>query len=155
VRSDCAVDDAESVDLHFQGVAVGDHAAVSYFKVPNHLSMTPLVWGDRTVNVSQRRFWSVERDLEHLSAKAGTVVRHHRDGRGRHAEHLPGRPEHLSPEADRYAGIGSAAARSRKRPSPGSCHVSSALGQRFLAVPVIATSLRSGASLAGASGRKV
>jgi hypothetical protein len=82
----------------------------------------------------------------------------------------PGRPELIgaprtavtrpavyrrSPQADRYAGIGSAAARPRKRPSPGSCHVSSALGQRFLAVPVIATSLRSGASLAGASGRKV
>jgi hypothetical protein len=27
VRSDCVVDDAESVDLHVQGVAVGDHAA--------------------------------------------------------------------------------------------------------------------------------
>ncbi|HEX3197914.1 MAG TPA: SRPBCC family protein [Propionibacteriaceae bacterium] len=27
VRSDCVVDDAESVDLHVHGVAVGDHAA--------------------------------------------------------------------------------------------------------------------------------
>jgi hypothetical protein len=27
VRSDRVVDDAESVDLHVQGVAVGDHAA--------------------------------------------------------------------------------------------------------------------------------
>jgi hypothetical protein len=27
VRSACVVDDAESVDLHVQGVAVGDHAA--------------------------------------------------------------------------------------------------------------------------------
>jgi hypothetical protein len=68
----------------------------SYFKVLNHLWMTPLVWGDRTpvADVSQRRVWSVEPRLEHLPAKAGTCVRHHRDRRGRHAE------QHLTAEAD-------------------------------------------------------
>ena len=68
----------------------------SYFEVPNHLSMTPLVWGDRTpvADVSQQRVWSVEPRLEHLPAKSRDFVRHHRDRRGRHAE------QHLTAEAD-------------------------------------------------------
>jgi hypothetical protein len=50
VRSDGVVDDAESVDLRVQGVAsvITPRNRYSYFKVQNHLSMTPLVWGDRT-----------------------------------------------------------------------------------------------------------
>jgi hypothetical protein len=78
----------------------------SYFKVPNHLSMTPLVWGDRTRVRTCRSGGSGPSNavLNTSPRKAGTVVRHHRDRRGRHAEHLPGRPEHLTPEAGRLPG---------------------------------------------------
>jgi len=95
VRPDRVVDDPESVYLHVQGIAVGNHAAEQVFVFQGAEEALDHAIGlrrpDPGADVSQQRVRPAERGLENLAAEAGTVVRHHRVGAG--AEHLPGRTD--------------------------------------------------------------